>query len=244
MRILKPMPGSLPMPERNVVADFPMNSLGANIFDMSGRRHDGVITGAVWSNGRYGRVLSFDGAGDYIVLTGSGSGGINPLELDGSFSISFLICPTLSASSYIINNYTGAGIYLGQHINIHIDPSGADVTIEAQVDDNAFPTSLLGGVLTLGRWYHIVLRRDNGLTLKLYINAIEDVSAVDVTVGSVLSDMDWTFGARASDPTGEMFTGFLDNILFFNYALSVPEITKLYREPFYRYPENRVFAVA
>ena len=38
---------------------------GATARDSSGRGNTGVIRGAVWTQGRYGRALSFDGTGPW-----------------------------------------------------------------------------------------------------------------------------------------------------------------------------------
>lgn len=183
-------------------------------------------TGA--STGKILGALAFDSIDEYIILSGTAIDGANPLELDDSFTISFWIYIIESKSFYIINNYQGSAAYIGNHINIHFDPSGAKVQIKANIDDNVNPVSLIGSVLNLNQWYHVVLMRDKGNIVKLYINAVEDDSKIDITTGSILSNMDWVIGAKAQTPIEENFNGLVDNVMFFNKAVIPLEGKYLY----------------
>lgn len=213
----------------NILADFVAywafrEGSGLKAFDSSGNGYVGTIEGAVWEAGKFGSVLRFDGDGDYVDLNGTATGGANPLELNDSFAISFLINFAESKSSYIINNNEGTGALIGRHINIHADPSAGNIQIKAHVDDNVNPTSLVSSVLNLNKWYHVLLVRDKGSTLKLYVDGVEDASANDITDGSVLSDIDWTIGAKARDVSEENFNGLIDNLMVFKRKLYVSEV--------------------
>jgi len=182
----------------------------------------------VYNSGKVAEAFSFDGAGDYVDLNGTATGGTNPLELNDSFTISTWINFAESKSSYLINNYQGAGDYNGNHINLHADPSGAGITIEAQIDDNVNPTALLGDVLNLNQWYYIVLVRDKGNTFKVHVDGVESDSEIDITTSSVLSSVDWVFGARALDKNTEFFNGTIDEVRISSSARSEQYVSTSY----------------
>jgi len=90
MRILKPLPGALPMPERNIVGDWPMNSLGGRIFDRSGNDHTGTLVGDThWVLGKFGPALRFDGTSDYVIFGNVlNTFYVNPYTINISLNIS------------------------------------------------------------------------------------------------------------------------------------------------------------
>jgi len=149
----------------------------------------------------------------YVVLENTGTGAAKAIDLNDSFEISFDFIAAESESAYLINNYQSPG---GNHLLIHIDPSGSGVSIEFSVDDDVNPTAGESGELALGVKYSCRLVRDKGATVKLFVNSAEVVSATDITTGSVLSDKPWTFGARAENTVSERFHGLLWNIKFYD----------------------------
>ncbi|HUX56711.1 MAG TPA: LamG domain-containing protein, partial [Bacteroidales bacterium] len=82
--------------------------------------------------------------------------------------------------------------------------------------------------LNLNQWYYVALVRDKGSTLKIYINGVESNSETDITTGSILSNIDWIIGAKASNVGQEIFRGLIDEVKIHNHALSAAEILRNY----------------
>ena len=68
---------------------------GATAADSSGRGNTGVIRGAVWTQGRYGRALSFDGAGAVVSVRPSSS-----LNLRDAMTLSGWIRPSVEQDGW------------------------------------------------------------------------------------------------------------------------------------------------
>ncbi len=208
-----------------------LNEASGTIIDSSGNGYTGTTYGGVTYNvgGKFNTALEFDGIDDYVEFSGTATGGVNSLELNDSFSISFWFYPTQSQSAYLINNYQGTGTYNGNSILIHIDPMGGGIEFGLHIDDNVNPTTLnLPTALPINQWYHAVCVRDKNNTVYIYINAEEKISGSDTTTGSVLSDRNWVIGRR-SQSAGEQFTGLIDEVAFWNKTLSVNEILNIYK---------------
>ena len=69
--------------------------------------------------------------------------------------------------------------------------------------------------------------RDKGNTVKIHLDGVEDDSETDVTAGSVLSNEDWTIGAKAENISEENFKGSIDDVRIYNRALTSGEIGRL-----------------
>ena len=194
--------------------------------------NDGTITGCTNTegiNGLNNDAMFFDGVDDYVRIEGTAANGSKPIGLNESFTISALLNFSESKSCYLINNYEGEGTYLGQSILIHADPSSGKIIIKGHIDDNINPVTIESPeLLELGKWYNMMLIRDKGNTLKLYVDGVEKVSAADITTGDITSDKDWFFGRRAQT-SGEQFHGSMSKVKFYNRALTDGEISKLYR---------------
>ena len=211
--------------------DFTNSPQTNPLLDRSGQGNNATPSGFAYttsSGSNEDSGIVFDGVDDYVKLEGTSTIGINPLDLDDSFSISLLAKFNTTEAAYLVSNYQGTSPYLGNHINFYTTIEGGKIQIKAQIDDNVHPTNCAGSSLNINEWYYLTLVRDKGVTLKIYVNEIEDISETDVTTGSILSNRDWVISGRIYDGNYRYFNGELKDIKFYNRALSSTEITQNY----------------
>ena len=183
----------------------------------------------------YGRGMSFSGISEALQY-----GVFSDLELNDSFTLSIRVKPVESKSAYIFGTWQGTGSALGRNINLHMDPDSGGVQFRGNVDDNVINTGVITQTFDINNWYHLVLVRDKGTSLKIYVNAVEEDSETDLTTGSVVSNQSWTIGARASDTSEEEFNGDCVNALIFPRALSAAEVSDLYNQTTFNYMDSLV----
>ena len=203
---------------------------GTTAYDTSGNDNDGTIYGATWVDGKFGKALSFDGIDDYIhrsTFTGT----------PGSYLTICAWIKTTIENAFILQlNRNPDNVYNELIFRI----SGGKL----QFWD--FGTSGFGfsnaqtsvGTVNTGDWKFVCFVKST-TTGKYYIDGQFDseVSAdEDVQYGSD----DLCIGKDYRDDT-LFFDGLIDELLFFDKALSGEEILDLYNNYGYtteNYPEK------
>jgi len=175
---------------------------------------DNLSTSA-WNNGKTGKTnssLNFDGIDDYLTTTS--------IPASESFSISTWFKP----GSSVTDNQT---IYWGNGTN------RAVLAYSGILGNLKWYVQTTGGTLgykisinkfKLNDWNHTVLIY-NGSSVKLYINGI-----LDPTTGSLIgtsSASGFNFGTNYNR-TNNWFNGQIDDIRFYNYALTSEQIKTVY----------------
>jgi len=188
---------------------------GTIAYDYSGNDNDGTIYGANWTDGKFGKALSFDGVDDYVEVPDSESlditdaitieawiktntSGVVQVVLNKNFAYQLRVAENLRITGYV---YTDSWHYINSY---------------SSIEPNV--------------WYHIVLTYDKSLAsgnLKLYINREEAANPVDET-GTISSNAyNLLIGARLAIPI-DLFSGIIDEVRIYNRALSEEEISDLY----------------
>ena len=230
--LVKPPLGTLPIIghplAQGLVGCWLMNEGGGNmIYDLSGNGNDGTLKGNThWVPGKYGSCLDFPGDGDYVNVPKD-----TTLDIDTVFTISFWVFFDGANGCYILNNYQDGS---GRSILIHSDTDGSDQSIEVHIDDGSDVTGgqAVDGV-SRNEWHHIVVTRNRGVEdCKSYLDGVATTTFTDNTAGTVVSDLDWTFGAQSSATSKQELNGKIDNVMIFDRALSASEIQQLYCDPF------------
>ncbi len=243
MRILKPLPGTLPMPERNIVGDWHLHALGDRVFDLAGHNLNGICTGSYsWGPGRFGSAWEGDGGSDQIqIISAESAGGIlNPAAIT---IVAWVKTNTGTEDQDIVSSWR-VGVGANQSYLLWIDEPVWEWIVQTGAGNDVC-NSLFNVVPNI--WTQAVGTYDGVNTLRLYINAIL-VSTNATAIGALdtnISINNVYIAARA--PGGgayKEFDGQIDHVRIYDYALTLNEIERLYRESFYRYPENRCFAVA
>ena len=237
MRILKPLPGALPMPERNLVGDWLMNSLGDKIFDLSGNGlHSSAFGGnPSWVPGKFGPAIDFDGD-DSISVPDQAI-----LDISGDITLCARIKYTMSGGTGSPGILAKDNTTVGEGYSLNL-AFADNAKIRCSMRIGGIWESAISVNYNDDKWHAVVATYD-GTNLKLYVDSVlEDTEAAAGAIAVNIHDL--KIGWQAAIGAQNYFIGQIDNPIIFNRALSASEIAKLYREPFYRYPESRVFAVA
>jgi len=191
-----------------------MNEGGkSKVYDLSGNGNTGTFVGGVlWTPGKFGSCLSFDGvSGTYVDF------GKDIIPVGGSVSISAWFKTNSVTGNHYINGKTIGTKYPAMALYANKLAFAASAT-----------AWLTTGVTTLAidTWYHGVVVYD-GTNRSVYLNGGLDnntTGAYTFTTGLAI--------LGGSTTTTAIFNGVIDGIRFWNRALSASEIAQHYREPF------------
>lgn len=189
---------------------------GAILTDDSGHGKAGAITNGVWTTGRYGTALSFDGTafvniGDFASVT-------TPYTIEFWVAISAL--PT--SGFYKLFGQGGCCALLPA---VLLDSSGLTVQMS--------PERFVEGARTftaadLNRWYHVAAVVDSTAAVsnwKVYVDGVDITSRWGSDTGAVS-----TFGEATSIGGNDAYTGFtnfqgqIDELRIYNVALTAAQI--------------------
>ena len=190
---------------------------GTTAKDGSENGNNGTITGAVWNqNGKYGKALQFDGVNDYMSATN-----VQVNATAGEYNtVSFWM--RWNGTTPTVPFYMNDGVgYYGFYA-----PNGTCMGFNTgQGDTYGFNPTGLSGV-----WTHVVLVFYNGAytgNSKIYINGIN--KTLTQCGGSSRSGT-----ARTTIYLGQLgnssnyFSGLLDEVKIYNYALTSDEVLTEY----------------
>jgi Concanavalin A-like lectin/glucanases superfamily len=205
----------LQTPQQGPVAAYSFDAgEGTTAEDITGNEHEGTIEGAEWTNGKYGKALSFNAAeGDILTIPAS-----EELELE-EFTLEAWVKPqewrenapviaTLSPEGH------GYALYAANEEPYKL-PIGY-VTNEASVEDYAYSEEALAS----HAWTHLAFT-DDGAHLRFYVNGelvgTEAAPHVKAGEGALQIGGNETFGE-------EFFDGKIDEVQIYNRALSGGEL--------------------
>src|SRR3989344_9316031 len=195
--------------DQNLVGQWKFDEgRGAVAKDFSGNGNDGNLTsGPVRiTNGKLGGALQFDGTDDYVSLS---------LVTGTTYTYSGWIKPDSQTDSYgsVFSNSSGApGIYYRG--------SGAGANA-GNIDYYVSGSQLSNTALTNGQWQHIALVVTSG-GATFYLNGASNGTAASVA--------NFTVDRMGDDAASENFKGYLDDVRFYNRALSATDVNNLYKD--------------
>ena len=215
--------------QTNLIVWYPMTEgAGDLVYDGSGKGYTGTFSNApTWTTGQtgppqlvegYNRPMLFDGNNDYVGVEDSVYG-------IGSF-------PTGAATRTIagwvwFSDATATGGVFGYGTN----PASADTIFEfynygASGIRLHYATYNSGGTTALSSktWYHLAGTYD-GTTAKVYINGVLDHS--DAETLSTVSDFARIGANNYSGSAAEFFDGMINEVVFYNTALSLAQVQAL-----------------
>jgi len=137
---------------------------GDKVNDSSDNSNDGDIFGAIWSDGKFGKALNFDGVDDYVEIPDDPS-------LEGMDELT--IATWVFLHSHTADNYNGfldktAGA-TDRSYNLAQRSGQWECGV---VNDANAKVQLSGGATKDGEWVHLAGTYD-GSEIKLYENAVE-----------------------------------------------------------------------
>ncbi len=188
---------------------------GTIAHDSAGSNNGTLVNGPVWTTGKIGGALSFDGINDYVALSNfavSTNNGTIALwfKTSGDFSgnygdMGYLISKDRQYWSYL----TVQGTRTGPHWIIGETNTQDDYFVGTTAD-------------FIGGWNNIAVSFYNK-TATTYLNG-EVIQTLSVTDSALTLD-------RIGGRTSEFFKGEIDDIRIYNNALSQSEIRALLPEP-------------
>jgi len=192
--------------------------------DTSGEGNDGTIYGANWTDGKFGKALSFDGADDYVDC-----GNDESLNITDEITIVAWVRveALIDNIQMIIDKTKGAN---DRAYGIRIQPNNKIAFFIANESDAAITVE--GLVPDLGEWYFVAGTYD-GISAKLYINgALFNERPFSGNIQICSNNVG--IGARSG---GEFpFNGIIDEARIYNRSLSEGGISNLYNNYGYTTP--------
>ncbi len=195
---------------------------GNKVFDLSGNGNTGTFQSTTsWSSGKFGPAIVLNGSSDYIQISDS-----SIFDFPDEFSISVWVnASVLNADKSVLMRYNtssknGYGLFIQDSPNVWEFAVYVGGSADIARSDSA-PTS---------GWHHLVGVRTVTGSLILYLDGIRQATTGSMS-GAIDAASDLLIGRR-SHQADRYFSGLVDVPAIFNRALSVSEITQLYREPF------------
>lgn len=166
---------------------------------------------------------SFDGVNDYVTF-----GNNYTFEISQAFSVSFWCKPNnLAATRCLVSKCSNDANVYGWNIQ-HVITTGA-IQLQMRSSGGTLPVHAFTTALTAGVWQHIVVTYAGGSNInggRCYRNAvIGDTPASSALTGSFANTANFTLGARN---TVFPYSGYMDEVMVWNKALSQAEVTELY----------------
>jgi hypothetical protein len=209
---------------KNLVAAWAFDEgVGNTAKDVSGNGHDGSISGAKWTDGKFGKALEFNGDGDQVLAPHD-----DALNIQGELTIEAWVFPTgwnpdLNA---IAQKWEDGSNRRQYQLTLY----GATKTNWWYVSNagNNWPRAEGKILVELDRWTHLAGTYD-GKKLRNYTNGKLDVE-LDQPSGVFASDIPVVIGGYGPN-TKEVtygqnrhFKGIIDEVRFWDRTLSEAEI--------------------
>lgn len=210
---------------------------GGTAFDSSGNRFNGTITiggtgtqssvgtcataSTAWGNGATGKQnysLNFDGADDYV-------GSIASIPTLTSFSVSAWAKPTGSSRGGVVDKFhLAGGAYAGFALSYGVNTLNKFSFLTGDGTNYSWQDTTT--TYAVGSWYHVVGVYD-GATKYLYVNGVLAATNSVQTYSHASENL--AIGTNyANSLTSWPFTGQIDDVRVYNYALTATQIKTLY----------------
>ena len=201
------------------------DATGTIAHDSSGNGYNGsLINNPVWTSGKLGVALSFNGTSQYIDI-GSPSG----LNLHSAMTASawFYLNSTSGAQTILFGDYGGGSpLY-----NVTINQDGAGIVRGEYFGSGGGSSDyyVKTAAVSAKAWHQVVMTRNSSGTISMYVDGVLSNAGTSGTAGSVNSAAltDFTIG-RPGSYNGQYFNGKIDDVRVYGRALSAPEVSTLY----------------
>jgi hypothetical protein len=214
---------------KGLVAYYSMRSSSTTIHDERGTNDATAVNGVAFSSadGVVGNGANFDGANDYAVLPV----GMATALSAGAMTLSAWVKPDdYDASNTILKNW-GQSVAGAFHWDLNAQKSTIYISQSNGVVKGPVTTT---STIAATAWTHLVAVA-SGTHIDLYINGAKNGTSVSYDGTMKTSFAHTNIGAKPGDSgtvataNQEYFDGALDEIRIYDRALSLDEITQLYR---------------
>ncbi|WP_127716899.1 LamG-like jellyroll fold domain-containing protein [Halobacteriovorax sp. HLS] len=197
-----------------------VNIDGTKVFDVVSAK-DGESDGTTSIVGKADEGLKFNGTSDFVEVPFDASfQPVNRVTLSAWFRTS-----SYDANDHIIVGNLNAGGY-------ELALGNNTVEFRVQAIGSTQVASFSTGTLAVDTWHHVAGVWDDG-TIRLFVNGSEEVNTVIAANANIeyTNSNSLNIGAAATTTTGQngdFFSGDLDEIAFWNSALTGPVITEIF----------------
>lgn len=201
---------------------------GTTLTDSTGHNPGTLRNSPVWTTGRFGSGLAFDGANNDVDL-GNGP----TLHLTGSMTIAAWIfvtgAPAGGDDAAIVSKRQSTS---GFQLDTTIDRGPRTIGFKLQ-DPSDAPMIRYGQTpVSEGVWHHVVGVYDaTQRTMDVYLDGAADNGELLGQVAGAQNDpvASVTLGSRSGSPGGYNFNGVIDEVMIFDRALTATEVRALHR---------------
>ena len=213
------------VPTDGLVGWWPLGEISS---DQSGNQLDGELIETVHTDGVNGLVNSatfFNGENSCYVVEG-------PIPLQGDFTFSFWIRSIIGITDFnpimILNG--GSGCSINSNLEVYLGNGGLTVSSNRGTDDFSF---YYYNEISHLEWTHIALKL-TGTQMALYTNGIlSQIGTIQPFVGEPQPMRIGHFNSAAFDGCDIFFEGSIDDVGFWDEALSGEQIQELFLAPAY-----------
>jgi hypothetical protein len=187
---------------------------GQTAYDSAGS-NDGAIYDATWTTGKFGGALNFDGAGDYVAVSG-----LDNFDADNNiFSISVWVNPNDDSGTHYVMGENQDGY--NKEWNVRISSAGEVMYLYGYSYTTRSTTT---SPISFSQWNHVVWVVDqDSEVLKIYVDGEEETLDSSVVENVVVGNAPFRI---ARDRSG-YFDGLIDEVRIYDRALSEQEIQAL-----------------
>jgi len=202
---------------RGLVLWLKFNEGSGNIaYDSSFYNNHGTIYGATWTDGKFGKALSFDGVDDWV-------------EVSSSDTLTIPDRTELTVTAWVkrkemskFHTIVSLGGWNREGWTFRIE-SNNKIMFIARFTDGTITGEIEGGYIDTN-WHFVAVVYDG--RVHLYVDG-EEVASSDY-FGKVISGRDFQLKIGVLDTGNCFFNGIIDEVRIYNRALSENEIKMLY----------------
>ena len=184
--------------------------------DASGHGNTGTIAGAIWTPGRFGQSLEFDGVADWVTVAASGE-----LNFTSAMTVEAWVYATEAGGwrSVVFKEAPGEirdhnyGLYSG----FAAQGPGGHVLLDGFADN---VKAHAPAVIVLNRWTHVATTYD-GSVLRAYVDGVERAA---VAAAGPINVTGGVLRIGGNSIYGDFFKGQIDEVRLYSRALSPAEI--------------------
>jgi hypothetical protein len=183
---------------------------GTVAYDESFNNNDGTITGATWTEGKFGNALSFDGTDDYVSVSDN-----NILDITTEITI----------GAWVKKSVLGDGIIAGKNNAYLLGFSSVDKVYYNHHNGTSWNgVTYSNQAITDNNWHYIsATYSKGGGAVQIYVDgALDGGSSNNSTLA--INTNPFTVGYIAGWTANWYFSGSIDEARVYNYARSADEI--------------------
>ncbi len=213
--------------EANLISHWKFDEgSGSTAYDSQGS-NNGTIYGATWTTGQINGALNFDGTNDYVNIPNNASQQISTNQITLAAWIK-LDTNIVGTQKRIICKQQSSGNSWGLELfGSGYGATGNQVAFHDSDGSSSWRNCVSPTLLNINQWYHIAVT-DNAGQIKIYINGQLDSSFTNGY--GIPSNINAPIAIGSTDPADNAFyfDGVIDDVMFYNDALTADEIHQLY----------------